>query len=206
MIWSSAWLRWLCEMKRLCVFCGSSHGNSAVFAAAARELGETMAERGIELVYGGSHVGLMGVVADAVLAGGGKVTGVLPRFMVDKELAHTGITKLHIVETMHERKRIMAELAEGFVALPGGFGTFEEIFEAITWGQLRLHRFPCAFLNVEGYYDSLAEFLRSSTASGFIRPEQHERLIVARTVDELFRCFAEFRPAEAGDWISTKKI
>src|SRR5262245_48863705 len=131
-------------MKRLCVYCGSNHGNSAAFAAAARELGEAMAARGVELVYGGSHVGLMGVLAEAVLAKGGKVTGVLPRFMSDKELAHTGITTLHLVETMHERKQLMAELSEGFVALPGGFGTFEEIFEAMTWAQLHLHRFPCA--------------------------------------------------------------
>ena len=123
-------------MKRLCVFCGSSRGNSPAFTAAARELGEAIAARGIELVYGGSHVGLMGVVADAALARGGKVIGVLPRFMADKELAHTKLTRLHLVDTMHERKRLMAELAEGFVALPGGLGTFEEIFEAVTWGQL----------------------------------------------------------------------
>jgi uncharacterized protein (TIGR00730 family) len=206
MIWSSAWPLWPCDMKRLCVFCGSSRGNSAAFTNVARELGNTMAARGIELVYGGSHVGLMGVVADAVLAGGGKVTGVLPRFMVDKELAHTGITKLHIVDTMHERKRIMADLAEGFVALPGGFGTFEEIFEAITWGQLHLHEFPCAFLSVDGYCDSLAAFLRHSTESGFIRQEQHDRVIIVRSVDELFQRFDEFHPAKSEKWVSTKKI
>src|ERR1041384_5049186 len=122
-------------MKRLSDFCGSSHGKSPVFRAAAKELGEAIAARDIELVFGGSHVGLMGVVADAVLARGGKVTGVLPRFMADKEIAHTCLTKLHLVDTMHERKQLMAELAEGFVALPGGFGTLEEIFEAITWAQ-----------------------------------------------------------------------
>lgn len=193
-------------MKRLCVFCGSSHGNSAVFTNAARELGQAMAARGIELIYGGSHVGLMGVVADAVIAGGGKVTGVLPRFMAAKELAHTGITKLHVVETMHDRKHIMADLAEGFVALPGGFGTFEEIFEAITWGQLHLHQFPCGFLNVDGFYDLLDEFLRHSTQSGFIRQDQQDRVIFARTVDELFQRFDAFRPAESEKWISTKKI
>jgi len=193
-------------MKSLCVFCGSSHGNSSTFTAAARELGETIATRGIELVYGGSHVGLMGVVADAVLANGGKVIGVLPRFMAEKELAHTGITELRLVDTMHERKQLMAERAEGFVALPGGFGTFEEIFEAMTWGQLHLHKFPCALLNVEGYYDSLVEFLRGSVAKGFVRPEQFNALIVAKNVNELFEQFAGFKPEESEKWIPKQLI
>ena len=193
-------------MKRLCVFCGSSHGNSPVFEAAARELGEAIAARGMELVFGGSHVGLMGVVADAALARGGKVIGVLPRFMADKELAHPKLTKLHLVDTMHERKQLMAELAEGFVALPGGFGTFEEIFEAMTWGQLHLHGFPCAFLNVEGYYDSLVEFLRVPVANGFVRKEQFDGLIFARSVDELFNRFAAFRPEQSEKWIPKKLI
>lgn len=193
-------------MKRLCVFCGSSHGNSPVFAAAARELGEALAARGIELVFGGSHVGLMGVVADAVLARGGKVIGVLPRFMADKELAHPKLTKLHLVDTMHERKQLMAELAEGFVALPGGFGTFEEIFEAMTWGQLHLHGFPCGFFNVNGYYDPLMEFLRGSVANGFVRKEQFEALIFARSVNELFERLAAFRPEKSEKWIPKKLI
>jgi len=193
-------------MKSLCVFCGSSHGNSTAFTVAARELGEAIATRGIELIYGGSHVGLMGVIADAALAKGGKVIGVLPRFMSDKELAHTGITKLHLVDTMHERKRLMAELSEGFVALPGGFGTFEEIFEAITWAQLHLHRFPCALLNVDGYYDALEVFLRGSVAKGFVKPEQFESLIVAKSVNELFERFATFRPEESEKWIPKHMI
>lgn len=193
-------------MKRLCVFCGSSHGSSPAFTTAARELGEAIAARGMELVFGGSHVGLMGVVADAALAKGGKVIGVLPRFMADKELAHPQLTKLHLVETMHERKQLMAELAEGFVALPGGFGTFEEIFEAMTWGQLHLHGFPCGFLNVDGYYDSLMDFLRGSVAHGFVRSGQFEALIFARRVDELFKRLAEFRPEKSGKWIPKKMI
>ena len=193
-------------MKSLCVFCGSSHGNSTVFTAVARELGESIATRGIELIYGGSHVGLMGVIADGALAKGGKVIGVLPRFMSDKELAHTGITKLHLVDTMHERKRLMAELSEGFVALPGGFGTFEEIFEAITWAQLHLHRFPYALLNVDGYYDALEVFLRGSVAKGFVKPEQFESLIVAKSVNELFERFATFRPEESEKWIPKHMI
>jgi uncharacterized protein (TIGR00730 family) len=193
-------------MKRLCVFCGSNHGNSPAFAAAARELGEAIAVRGIELVFGGSHVGLMGVVADAVLARGGNVIGVLPRFMADKELAHANLTKLHLVETMHERKRLMAELAEGFVALPGGFGTLEEIFEAVTWAQLHLHKSPCALLNVEGYYDSLTGFLRATVRHGFAKQELFDSLIVARTPDELFDRFARFRPEKSEKWIPKKLI
>ncbi|MSU58063.1 MAG: TIGR00730 family Rossman fold protein [Pedosphaera sp.] len=193
-------------MKRLCVFCGSSHGNSPAFTAAARELGEAIAARGIELVYGGSHVGLMGVVADAALARGGKVIGVLPRFMADKELAHPKLTQLHLVETMHERKQLMAELAEGFVALPGGFGTIEEIFEAVTWAQLHLHEFPCGVLNVDGYYDSLVEFLRVSVAKGFVRQKQFESVIVASSVDEMFRRFATFKPEKSEKWILKGKI
>ena len=172
-----------------------------MFTAAARELGETLAARGVDLVFGGSHVGLMGVLADAALARGGKVIGVLPRFMADKELAHPKLTKLHLADTMHERKQLMAELAEGFVALPGGFGTLEEIFEAITWAQLHLHAFPCALLNVAGYYDSLVEFLRVPVAKGFIRPAQFESLIVASSVDDLFRRLAEFRPEKSEKWI-----
>lgn len=193
-------------MKRLCVFCGSSHGNAAVFADTARSLGEAIAARGIELVYGGSHVGLMGVVADAALAHGGRVIGVLPRFMADKELAHPKLTQLHLVDTMHERKQFMAELAEGFVALPGGFGTLEEIFEAITWAQLHLHACPCALLNVDGYYDSLVEFLRVPVAKGFVRPEQFDSLIVAPGVDELFQRFANFRPETIEKWIPKQMI
>lgn len=193
-------------MKRLCVFCGSSQGNSAAFTAAARALGELLAARKIELVFGGSHVGLMGVVADAVLANGGRVTGVLPRFMDDKELAHPKLTKLHVVETMHERKQLMAELGEGFVALPGGFGTLEEIFEAITWQQLHLHARPCGLLNVDGYFDSLIEFLRGTVASGFVRPGHFERLIVATSPTELLDSFARFQPETAEKWIPSKVI
>jgi uncharacterized protein (TIGR00730 family) len=193
-------------MKSLCVFCGSNHGNAPAFTAAARELGEAIAARGIELVYGGSHVGLMGVVTDAVLAKGGKVFGVLPCFMADKELAHTGITELRLVDTMHERKQLMVERAEGFVALPGGFGTFEEIFEAITWAQLHLHKFPCALLNVEGYYDSLVAFLRNSVEKGFVKAEQFDALIVARSVNELFERFAIFKPEESEKWIPKQVI
>jgi uncharacterized protein (TIGR00730 family) len=165
-----------------------------------------MAKRNIELIFGGSHVGLMGVVADAVLAAGGRATGVLPRFMADKELAHGGLTTLHLVDTMHDRKRLMAELAEGFVALPGGYGTIEEIFEAITWGQLHLHDHPCGLLNVSGYFDALIEFLAHSVKSGFVRQAQFQSLIVADTPEALLARFDAFQPDRSGKWFSTDLI
>ncbi len=189
-------------MKRLCVYCGSSPGNSPAFAVAARELGAAIATRGIDLVYGGACVGLMNEVANAALAKGGKVIGVLPRFMSSKELAHATLTELHLVETMHQRKQMMVELANGFVALPGGIGTFEEIFEAMTWAQLKLHSFPCALLNVEGYYDSLLRFLDDSVAAGFVRQDLRDSLIVANSVTELFDRFATYRPATSEKWFS----
>lgn len=191
-------------MKRLCVYCGSSSGNSPEFKNAARELGETIAARGLELVYGGARVGLMNEVADAALAKGGKVIGVLPRFMSSKELAHESLTELHLVDTMHQRKQLMAELSHGFVALPGGFGTFEEIFEAMTWAQLHLHQYPCALLNVAGYYDSLLKFLDESVRAGFVRQDLRDSLIVASSVTELFAGFANHRPARSEKWIPKK--
>ncbi len=191
-------------MKRLCVYCGSSSGSDPAFTAAARELGEAIATRGIELVYGGARVGLMNEVANAALAQGGKVIGVLPRFMSTKELAHESLTELHLVETMHQRKQLMAELAHGFVALPGGFGTFEEIFEALTWAQLQLHRYPCALLNVAGYYDALLKFLDDSVQAGFVRKDLRDSLIVASSIAELFAGFANHRPAQSEKWISQK--
>lgn len=192
----------MAEMKRLCVYCGSSPGSSPVFAAAARELGTAIATRGIDLVYGGACVGLMNEVANAALANGGKVVGVLPRFMSSKELAHAALTELHLVETMHQRKQMMAELAQGFVALPGGIGTLEEIFEALTWAQLKLHSFPCALLNVAGYYDALLRFLDDSVTAGFVRQELRDSLIVANSVSELFDRLAGYRPPMTEKWFS----
>ena len=191
-------------MKRLCVFCGSSRGNIAAFTAAAQALGETLAARNLELVFGGSHVGLMGVLADAVLANGGKVIGVLPRFMDDKALAHPKLTRLHLVDTMHERKKLMAELADGFIALPGGFGTLEEFFEAIAWQQLRLHTHPCGLLNVDGYFDALLTFLRGTVAGGFVRAGHLDRLVVAKTPAELLDGLAHFQPETSDKWIPGK--
>lgn len=192
------------RMKRLCVYCGSSHGNSDAYSSAATELGREIARRGIELVYGGARVGLMNEVADAVLLNGGKVIGVLPRFMSEKELAHESLTELHLVDTMHQRKQLMAELSDGFVALPGGFGTFEEIFEAMTWSQLHLHRSPCALFNVSGYYDKLISFLDDAVMSGFIRQDLRDSLIVARDLKKLFDGFENHRPAQSEKWIPKK--
>lgn len=191
-------------MKRLCVYCGSSPGHLPVFTAVARELGEAVATRGLELVYGGARVGLMNEVATAALANGGKVIGVLPRFMSSRELAHESLTELHLVDTMHQRKQLMAGLAHGFVALPGGFGTFEEIFEAMTWAQLHLHQHPCALLNVAGYYDSLLKFLDESVQAGFVRQDLRDSLIVAGSVTELFAGFANHRPAQSEKWMPKK--
>ncbi len=192
-------------MKRVCVFCGSSKGNSTAFSTAARELGEALAVRKIELVFGGSHVGLMGVVADAVLANGGNVTGVLPRFMEDRELAHPKLTKLHIVETMHERKQLMAELAEGFVALPGGFGTLEEIFEAITWQQLHLHAYPCGLLNVDVF--RCTDRVPARHGSRAVSCVRHcEKLIISGSPNELLDRFARFQPEASEKWIPSKLI
>lgn len=168
---------------RICVFCGSSAGKRDVFVNAARELGTALARRGIELVYGGGRVGLMGAVADSAMAAGGNVTGVMPRALVDRELQHVALTTLHIVESMHERKARMADLADGFIALAGGAGTLEEIFEQWTWGQLGFHRKPCAVLNTDGYFDALREMIDRMTVEGFLRPE-HAAMLAFETEPE----------------------
>ena len=164
-------------MKRVCVFCGSSVGVKSVYAEAAREMGRLIASKGIGLVYGGGNIGLMGVIADAVVEAGGEVIGVIPRALADREIAHTGLTKLHIVDSMHTRKAMMAELADAFIAMPGGVGTFEEFFEAVTWTQLGLHRKPCGLLNVDGFYTPLVQFINQAVAEGFIRAV-HRKVIV----------------------------
>ena len=175
---------------RICVFCGSSAGRSPVYAGAASRLGRTLAERGVGLVYGGASVGLMGAVADAALEAGGEVIGVIPRSLVERELAHGGLDELHVVETMHERKALMSDLSDGFVALPGGAGTLDELFEAFTWGQLGIHSKPCGLLDVAGFWHPLVETFDRMTAEGFIRPEWRETLVVADEPEELLRRFA----------------
>ena len=153
---------------RICVFCGASAGRDPVFAEVAATLGRELAGRSIELVTGGGRVGLMGVVADAALAAGGRVTGVIPRFLVEREVAHRGLTDLHVVETLHERKALMHELSDGFIALPGGFGTLDELSESVTWAQLGLHAKPIGLVNVEGYFDGLVAFVAAAVGQGFV--------------------------------------
>jgi uncharacterized protein (TIGR00730 family) len=166
-------------MKRLAVYCGSSPGADPAFADAARELGGEMARRGIGLVYGGGRLGLMGIVADAVIAGGGETYGVIPQALIDLEVAHTGLTEIHIVTTMHERKAKMTELTDAFVALPGGIGTFDELFEAWTWNALGYHAKPFCLLNVARFWDGLLSFLDHTTTSGFMSPARRAQLLVA---------------------------
>jgi len=184
----------LIPVRRICVFCGSSPGRRPAFAAAASELGARLAAERIGLVYGGGSVGLMGTVADAALAAGGEVVGVIPEALAGKEVAHTGLTRLHVVKSMHERKALMAEMADAFVALPGGFGTLDELFEAITWGQLGIHRKPIGLLDVEGYFAPLLAFVDRAVGDGFIRPPYRELFVVRATVDGLLAALARHAP------------
>lgn len=179
---------------RLCVFCGSSPGRNPAYLEAAVQLGDLLARQGIGLVYGGASVGLMGAVADAVLAGGGNVTGVIPRALATVEVAHNGLADLRVVKSMHQRKALMAELADGFIALPGGIGTLEELFEVWTWGALGEHAKPCGLLNVAGFYDGLAHFMDLVAGEGFLRPEYRAMLCVESGPEALLRAFARYVP------------
>ncbi len=192
-------------MKRLCVFCGSSAGRDPVFATAARELGAAIARKGWGLVYGAGNVGLMGVLADAVLAAEGEVIGVIPEALVAKELAHRGLTELHIVASMHERKALMAELADGFVAMPGGFGTLDEFCEILTWAQLGLHRKPCGLLNVAGYFDPLLQQMERAVAAGFVRAEHRDLFVVETEPKKLLQRLVKFTPPKVEKWIRAEE-
>jgi len=172
------------HIRRLAVYCGSASGAQPVFADATRATAEVMVHRGIDLVYGGGRLGLMGLVADSVLGGGGRVYGVIPTALVDLEVAHTGLTELHTVETMHERKAKMTDLADAFLALPGGIGTLDELFEAWSWNALGYHKKPFCLLNVEGYWDGMIEFIDHATASGFMSAQRRSQLLVADTPGE----------------------
>ncbi|MRK01732.1 TIGR00730 family Rossman fold protein [Aeromicrobium sp. S22] len=172
------------------VFCGSSFGASPAYADAARLTGRTLAERGIDVVYGGGHVGLMGVVADAALEAGGRVLGVIPRQLHDRELAHTGLTELHVVESMHARKQLMADLSDAFIALPGGAGTLEEVAEQWTWAQLTIHAKPSGFLDVDGFWAPMRTMLHSMVSEGFVRPEQSGIVSFSGDLDTLLGMLA----------------
>ncbi|MEA2134217.1 MAG: hypothetical protein QOC68_2126 [Solirubrobacteraceae bacterium] len=188
-------------MKRVCVFSGSSPGADLAYRAAAGDLGRGLAERGIELVYGGAHVGLMGVVADAALEGGGRVVGVIPQSLVDREIAHPGLSDLRVVDSMHERKAQMAELADAFVALPGGVGTLEELFEVYTWNQLGLHAKPLGLFNVRGYFDGLVRFLDHAVAERFVTPAHRAMLLVGQDLGELLDGLAGWEAPAQPKWI-----
>ncbi|WP_420474197.1 TIGR00730 family Rossman fold protein [Noviherbaspirillum sp. ST9] len=185
-------------MKSLCVYCGASIGRLDIYAAGARALAKAMVERNIELVYGGGNVGLMGVVADEVLRLGGRATGVIPQALVDKEVAHSGLTHLHVVRNMHERKAMMADLSDGFVAMPGGIGTLEELFEIFTWSQLGFHTKPIGLLNVNHFYDGLTGFLKHVVEEGFLKQKQAGLLIAENDPEQLLARMSAFRGGPEG--------
>lgn len=187
-------------MRRVCVYCGSNTGNNTAYAAAARELAASLISRNIGLVYGGSNQGIMGVLAAAALEGGAEATGVIPAALVEKEVAHPGLTKLHIVDSMHARKSLMAELSDGFIALPGGFGTIEELVEMMTWAQLGFHAKPCGIFNVAGYYDSLLQFFDRAHEDGFVRGAHRRMVVTASSAEDLLEQMLVYRPEIASKW------
>lgn len=188
-------------MKRICVFCGSNNGANPVYLDAAERVGAFLAAQNIELVYGGGRVGLMGRIADACLANGGKVIGAIPQSLAAKEVAHQGLTELHIVGSMHERKALMAELADGFIALPGGFGTFEEFCEIVTWAQLGIHSKPCALFNVNGFYDNLIAMIDFSASQNFIREEHRKLVLIESEIEKLYELMKNFSPPVIEKWL-----
>ncbi|KJH69494.1 LOG family protein [Aliterella atlantica] len=193
-------------MKSVCVFCGSSMGLKPTYQLAAQAMGKVLAQQGIELVYGGGNVGLMGEIADAVLAAGGKVTGVMPKSLVAKEIAHTGLTKLHIVKSMHERKALMSDLSDAFVALPGGYGTLDEFCEMLTWTQLGLQQKPCGLLNVDGYYDNLIAMFDRAVSEQFLRQENRQLVLEERDPVRLLDLLANYQPIVVQKWIEPSEI
>jgi uncharacterized protein (TIGR00730 family) len=182
-------------VERACVFCGSSPGARPQYTEATEDLGSLLVQNGITLVYGGASVGLMGRLAETVLSEGGEAVGVIPRALVEREIAHLGLTELHVVDSMHERKALMADLSDAFVALPGGLGTLDELFEVYTWAQLGLHRKPCGLLNVEGYYQHLADFLDHAVGERFVRDEHRDMLIVEDDPATMLERLQGFDPA-----------
>jgi uncharacterized protein (TIGR00730 family) len=193
-------------MKRIAVFCGSSMGNDEIFKTITNVLGQALVKRNIELVYGGAKVGIMGAIADAVLNAGGKVTGVLPTFLLTKELAHEGLTELILVNTMHERKSKMNELCDGVLALPGGFGTLEELFEMLTWGQLGLHKKPIALLNINGFYDSLNLLTQTMVDYGFLKSSNRDMLLTDDTVDGILDKMENYKAPEIAKWLTSGSV
>jgi uncharacterized protein (TIGR00730 family) len=192
-------------VRRVCVYAGSNPGSHPAYAGAARALATTMTERGIGLVYGGGKVGLMGVLADTMLGAGGEAIGVMPRALIEREIGHPGLTELKVVDSMHERKALMARLSDAFVAVPGGIGTLEELIEVYTWSQLGIHDKACGVLNVRGYYDHLAALLDHAVAEGFLRPQHRAVLSVASEPAELLDRLAAFEPPAIGKWLELEQ-
>ncbi len=193
-------------MKNICVYCGSSSGRSPEYIDYATALAKELVKRNIGLVYGGASVGIMGEIADTVLDGGGEVIGVIPQSLVDKEVSHTGLTELKVVNTMHERKAIMAEISDGFIALPGGLGTIEELFEVLTWSQLGFHKKPCSLLNIKKYYNSLFLFLDHAVEEQFIKPIHREMLLIEDDPSKLLDAMEEYNPPAVDKWIGRNEI
>jgi uncharacterized protein (TIGR00730 family) len=189
------------RLQSVCVFCGSNTGSSEVYRGAARSLARAIARAGLRLVYGGGSIGLMGVLAEAALAEGVDVTGVAPRRLLDREVVHRDLSRLHVVESMHERKARMAELSDGFIALPGGYGTLDELFEALTWTQLGYHRKPCGLLNVSGFFDRLADYLEHAVQEGFLIREHRDMLVVADDPDLMIERLRSARLPQVSKWI-----
>jgi uncharacterized protein (TIGR00730 family) len=192
-------------MKRITIFCGSSSGNDAIFHDSAYALGQMLAREGIGVVYGGARIGLMGAVADGALSQNGEVIGVLPNFLRTVEIEHTGLTELHLVESMHERKAKMDELSDGVIALPGGFGTLEEFFEMLTWAQLGLHRKPVALLNINGFYDGLIEVLQGMVDHGFLKESNQRMMIVSTSTVDILEKMKHYKAPEVRKWVTKGK-
>lgn len=193
-------------MRRVCVFCGSSCGTNPAYRQAAEDLGRLLAQRGFGLVYGGGCIGLMGALADAALQEGGEVIGVIPDSLLRREVGHRGVTTLHVVETMHQRKALMADLADAFIALPGGYGTLEEFCEIVTWSQLGIQQKPCGLLNVENYWDGLLAMLEHAVTQGFLRPENRDLVLVASTPEEMLERLQAWQPpSHVEQWLDERK-
>ena len=191
-------------MKSICVFCGSNSGSNSIYKEAAIQLASYLSGRNIKLVYGGGSIGLMGAISEAVLQQGGQVIGIIPKFLAEKELAQTNVTQLHIVDSMHERKALMAELSDGFIALPGGIGTLEELFEVYTWGQLGLHIKPCGLLNINGYYNHLISFLHHMVGEQFLKPINLDMLLIDQTSEGLIEKMAVYQSPKVNKWIESQ--
>jgi uncharacterized protein (TIGR00730 family) len=190
------------NFQRICVFCGSNSGINPTYRTSAVAMGHLLAERGIELVYGGGNIGLMGILADTVLESGGRAVGVIPESLMAKEVGHAGLTELRIVKSMHERKALMADLSDGFIAMPGGFGTFEEFCEVVTWSQLGIHTKPCGLLNIEGYYDPLLELFDHAVREGFLHEDNRLLVLQERDPLRLVESLGRFRPPAVSKWIN----